>query len=137
MPRVDQIDHVEIFVPDRYEAASWYSRTLGLRIVAELEPWAEGSGPLMIATPEGGTKIALFEGEPQGDRATVGFRLTAFRADGENFLDFVERRRELPDCGEAVDHGKAFSLYFRDPWGHRLEITTYDWEPVAKELRRP
>ena len=25
-----QIDHVELFVPDRYEAARWYERTLGL-----------------------------------------------------------------------------------------------------------
>lgn len=24
--RVEQIDHVELFVPDRYEAAEWYGR---------------------------------------------------------------------------------------------------------------
>ena len=26
--RVAQIDHVEVFVPDRYEAAAWYQRIL-------------------------------------------------------------------------------------------------------------
>ena len=57
-----QIDHVELFVPDRYEAARWYERVLGLRVVPEFEPWATGGGPLMISTDEGNTKLALFEG---------------------------------------------------------------------------
>jgi hypothetical protein len=25
----------------------------------------------------------------------------------------------------------AFSIYFSDPWGHRLEVTTYDYDFVA------
>jgi catechol 2,3-dioxygenase-like lactoylglutathione lyase family enzyme len=48
MFRVLQIDHVELFVPDRHEAARWYERVLGLQIVPEYEPWATGGGPLMI-----------------------------------------------------------------------------------------
>ncbi|MCB8934162.1 MAG: VOC family protein [Candidatus Promineofilum sp.] len=35
--RVIQIDHVEFFVPDQYEAAAWYQRTLGLEIVPDYE----------------------------------------------------------------------------------------------------
>ncbi len=136
MPRVDQIDHVEIFVPDRYEAAEWYARTLGLEIVRDFEFWATEGGPLMIASRGAGTKIALFEGEPQGERPSVGYRRTAFRTDGESFLEFVRERERLPDCSVVVDHGKAFSIYFHDPWGHPLEITTYDCEAVAKEHRR-
>ena len=31
--RVLQIDHVELFVPDRQEAADWYCRVLGLQVV--------------------------------------------------------------------------------------------------------
>ena len=30
--RVLQIDHVELFVPDRHEAAGWYQRILGLDV---------------------------------------------------------------------------------------------------------
>ena len=33
--RALQIDHVELFVPDRYEAAGWYQRVLGLEILVE------------------------------------------------------------------------------------------------------
>lgn len=29
---IGSIDHAELFVPDHYEAADWYEKTLGLRI---------------------------------------------------------------------------------------------------------
>jgi hypothetical protein len=34
----------------------------------------------------------------------------------------------------AVDHDQAFSIYFSDPFGHRLEVTTYDHAMVRGEL---
>jgi catechol 2,3-dioxygenase-like lactoylglutathione lyase family enzyme len=140
--QVDQIDHVEFFVPDRYEAARWYERALGLKVVPEYERWAQpDGGPLMIGTPQGGTKLALFSGKPRGGRETAGFHRVAFRVDGQGFLRFLDRLREvqvLNDQGkpvvadDAVDHGQAFSIYFHDPYGHRLEITTYEYETVMR-----
>jgi len=51
MFKVDQIDHVELFVPDRREAARWYERTLGLAVLSQYEDWAEDPhGPLMISS---------------------------------------------------------------------------------------
>lgn len=35
--KVQQIDHVELFVPDRYEAAKGYEQILGLEIIPEFE----------------------------------------------------------------------------------------------------
>jgi catechol 2,3-dioxygenase-like lactoylglutathione lyase family enzyme len=133
---VDQIDHVELFVPDRYAAATWYARTLGLSIVPEYEHWAANPrGPLMLATAESGSKIALFAGEPQGTRPTAGFHLVAFRVTRAGFDAFLAHVRDNPvfdERGEEVrelevrDHGAALSVYFCDPFGHRLEVTTYD-----------
>ena len=61
--RVLQIDHVELFVPDRREAADWYQRILGLEVVPEYQEWAAvPGGPLMISSDDGNTKLALFEG---------------------------------------------------------------------------
>ena len=37
--------------------------------------------------------------------------------------------------GQVVDHGRAYSLYFCDPYGNRIEITTYEYEAVGKPLR--
>jgi catechol 2,3-dioxygenase-like lactoylglutathione lyase family enzyme len=144
MFKVHHIDHVELFVPDRREAARWYERTLGLSIVPEYERWAEDpQGPLMISSDGGGTKLALFTGEPRGRRPTAGFHLVAFRVDGAGFLGFLGHLENAPVCDEAGeevralkprDHGQAFSVYFCDPWGHRLEVTTYDADYVRKRL---
>jgi catechol 2,3-dioxygenase-like lactoylglutathione lyase family enzyme len=133
-----QIDHVEVFVPDRFEAAAWYERVLGLRILDEYSHWADDPrGPLMISADQGRTKLALFEGQPQGTKPTAGFHLVAFRVDAEGFLACVDR---LAECGvrdrqgrpyridSVVDHQCAYSIYFSDPNGHRLEITTYDYD---------
>jgi catechol-2,3-dioxygenase len=32
------------------------------------------------------------------------------------------------------DHGKSFSVYFSDPYGNRLEVTTYDYEAVREKV---
>ena len=146
MFRVDQIDHVEVFVPSRREAAQWYQRVLGCEIVAEYEHWSKSdAGPLMISPDAGNTKLALFRGEPQSGRPTAGFHLVAFRVDGPSFITFVKdvssleltnHRGETVTSKSAVDHGQAFSIYFNDPYGHRLEITTYDSEVVREALEQ-
>jgi len=50
----------------------------------------------------------------------------AFRADRKNFL---AAQRELKERGikfEFQDHEISHSIYFHDPDGHELEITTYE-----------
>ena len=141
---VKSLDHVELFVPDRYEAASWYERALGLAILEECRPWADDpQGPLMISSDGGATKLALFTGTPQGARDTAGFHRVAFVVDARGFLEFLERLPglNLQDhqarpvrADAAVDHQQAYSIYFCDPYGHRLEVTTYDYEAVRAAL---
>ena len=136
MFRVDQIDHVELFVPDRRQAANWYRRVLGLTICADYEHWADDpKGPLMISSDGGSTKLALFEGRAQEDRETAGFHLVAFRVSARDFRSFLDRLDDLTLTDQhdrtvsrklVQDHGKAFSIYFNDPYGHRLELTSYD-----------
>ena len=133
--KVDKIDHVEFFVPDRHQAAAWYAETLGLVILPECEHWAKNpQGPLMISSDGGRTKLALFRGQPQQARATAGFHRVAFSVDGETFARFLNRLRHLNltdheglavTADDVKDHGEARSIYFCDPYGHRLEVTTY------------
>lgn len=142
--RVDQIDHAELTVPSRYEAAGWYQRVLGLKILPEFEGWADDPrGPLMIGTAMADTKLALFKGEPKGSQPTVGFHLVAFRIAGQDFLNFLDQLESLQLLDEnqqvvtrhhVSDHQRAFSIYFCDPWGHQLEITTYDHDVVRRQL---
>jgi catechol 2,3-dioxygenase-like lactoylglutathione lyase family enzyme len=126
------LDHVELYVSDRASAAAWYAQVLGCEPVAGTESWAsDPEGPLMISPDGGRTKLALFTGEPQGSRPTAGFHRVAFRVSATEFLAFTARMAglELKDA-RVVDHGGAWSVYFSDPAGHRLEVTTYEVEPV-------
>ena len=139
-----QIDHVELVVPDRYEAARWYERVLGLRIVPECEPWAADGGPLMISSDEGSTKLALFEGNPEACSQAAAFRRVAFRVTGDGFIEFLQRlsglelvdsRSRAVTLESVVDHDQAYSIYFSDPWTHQLEVTTYEYDETSARLR--
>jgi catechol 2,3-dioxygenase-like lactoylglutathione lyase family enzyme len=150
---VFQIDHVELFVPDRYEAAAWYQRVLGLQILPDYEHWAAApGGPLMISGDGGSTKLALFEGQPfdqahgwpQKAGAMAGFHRVAFRVDADGFAACLRRlaesgitdeRRQVITADSAVDHRQAYSVYFTDPYGHHLEVTTYDYEETRARLQ--
>lgn len=140
---IGRIDHVELFVPDRYEAADWYREALGLEIVRDFEHWAVEGGPLMISGDGGNTMLALFEGEPRGSRETAGHHRVAFRVDGQDFLRFVEGLGRTPvfdeqgretSSGRLVDHDRAYSLYFCDPYGNRYEVTTYDHDEIVDRV---
>jgi catechol 2,3-dioxygenase-like lactoylglutathione lyase family enzyme len=130
------VDHIELFVPDRVEAATWYTRALGFRPVPGTEAWAtDPGGPLMLSADGGSTKLALFRGQPQGPQRTAGWHRVAFRIDGPGFLAFLSHARNLGlrDRSHPLrvrDHATAFSVYFSDPYGHRLEVTTYDHQAV-------
>ena len=142
--QVDQLDHVELFVPQRHEAAAWYRRVFGLEIVAEYEHWAaDRGGPLMISSDGGNTKLALFEGPPSGQPSAEGFRRVAFRVSGGGFIEFLKRLADLGlqdhlhrvlTVDLVVDHALAYSIYFSDPYGHLFELTTYDYDEVAAQL---
>jgi catechol 2,3-dioxygenase-like lactoylglutathione lyase family enzyme len=141
---VDRLDHVELFVPDRQQAAAWYRDIFGLQIVPGREHWAaDPHGPLMISSDGGHTKLALFQGEPQGARDTAGFHLVAFSVSAKHFNDFLNRlpQLQLTDRqGQSVtaanvkDHQGAYSIYFTDPYGHNLELTTYDYAETGELL---
>jgi catechol 2,3-dioxygenase len=136
--RVTQIDHVELEVPDRYAAARWYQAVLGFEICREFEPWAEARrGPLMISSDRGETKLALFEGQSQGLERPIGIRRIAFRIGGDDFFRLIEeldalKGEDAVNRSQIADHGKSFSVYFSDPYGNQLEVTTYDYDVVAR-----
>lgn len=141
---VDGIDHVELFVSDWDEAASWYERVLGVTTDEAFEEWWKtGEGPLVLSTGSGATKLALFERETATRGGSVSPRRVAFQTDGDGFLAFLDRLESLgltnrggepvsPD--DAVDHRLSYSVYFADLDGNPLELTTNDHETVAAEI---
>ena len=50
----------------------------------------------------------------------------ALRADRENFLDAQADLQKRGIKFEFQDHEISHSIYFRNPDGHQIEITTYE-----------
>jgi glyoxylase I family protein len=116
--RLEGVDHVAFAVARQEHSIAWYRDVLGLA-EAHLE-WERHPAMLL----EGGSGVALFEA---GARAP-GFLHLAFRVDRASFAEARERLTERGISFELVDHGTAHSIYFADPDGVRLELTTYETE---------
>lgn len=126
--QLESLDHIAIAVRDVEASRRWYADVLGLERRHE-DTW--GEVPTMMAA--GSTMVALFplsaeaeDGAPAPAGGRSGLRHFAFRADRANF---DRARAELERRGlevEFEDHTIAHSIYFRDPDGLALEITTYE-----------
>jgi catechol 2,3-dioxygenase-like lactoylglutathione lyase family enzyme len=130
------VDHVELLVPDRFSAAEWYRDVLGITSTRENEKWARDNpeGPLMISADGGKTSLALFKG-PTADTSKNGFRRLAFKVSGDEFLAFLKFGEEHGlEPLRVIDHESRISVYFSDPFGHALELTTYDHKHVRSSL---
>ena len=123
---LDGIDHVAVGVRDIERSAKWYIEVLGFERLHE-DMW--NGVPTFIG--KGNTGIALFPASPNAQSTPPTHRdiqmlHLAFRADRENFLA-AQRELEKRDIKfEFQDHEISHSIYFHDPDGHELEITTYD-----------
>ena len=56
-PKLQNIDHIHVFVSDIQKALDWYNNILGLKPSEEIVVLPE-SGPLMIKNNEGNINIA-------------------------------------------------------------------------------
>ena len=129
--QLEGIDHVALSVRDVARAAKWYIEVLGFERLHE-GMW--NGVPTFIGKEN--TGIALFPASPDAKSMPSAHRdirmlHLAFRANRENFL---AAQRELEKRGikfEFQDHEISHSIYFRDPDGHQLEITTYELEERA------
>jgi catechol 2,3-dioxygenase-like lactoylglutathione lyase family enzyme len=122
---LEQLDHVAIAVRDVERSVEWYRDVLGLE--RRHEVW--GSYPAMVCA--GSSCVALFpidgdESHPAPGPETDTMLHLAFRADRPGFERAQAELREREIEFEFQDHDIAHSIYFRDPDGHELEITTYD-----------
>jgi catechol 2,3-dioxygenase-like lactoylglutathione lyase family enzyme len=120
------LDHVAIAVADPERSRRFYEEVLGLEFVREV-----ADGPTVLAA--GGSGLALFDKDlhpsstPDGvEPPAVRILHVAFRLDRSGF---DEARAALAEQGLEThfsDHVVCHSLYFDDPDGHQIELTTYD-----------
>ena len=125
MFELEGLDHIALAVRDVEHSAKWYIEVLGFE--RRFEGMWDGV-PVFVGL--GKTAIALFPA--RSDQAKLsssdrdGVLHFALRASRQNFL---AAQRDLTSRGIAFnfqDHEISHSIYFRDPDGHELEITTYE-----------
>ncbi|MFN8374423.1 MAG: VOC family protein [Anaerolineae bacterium] len=127
MFKLQHLDHIAITVTDMERSISWYQDVLGMeRIYADV--W--GAVPAMMML--GNSGIALFPTRghaPESRPDSSGIpRMShfAFRASRADFLAAQDALRQKGIDFEFQDHTVSHSIYFDDPDGHELEITTYE-----------
>lgn len=121
---MEGLDHVALAVRDQAASERWYREVLGLDRLFEQE-W--GDMPMFLMSS--GSGLALFpvrDGEEGAEPSPVRVLHVAFRVDRDNF---ESAKASLESHGipfRFADHDVAHSIYFQDPDGHQLELTTYE-----------
>jgi catechol 2,3-dioxygenase len=115
---VEGLDHVAVAASDQAASADFYRDVLGLERVHEA---AWGDTP--VAMMASGSGMALFQAS---DGNAGGVRHVAFRVDRENFALAQEELAQRGIAFKLADHDVSRSIYFEDPDGLQLELTTYE-----------
>jgi catechol 2,3-dioxygenase-like lactoylglutathione lyase family enzyme len=126
MFEIEGLDHVALAVRDVERSAKWYADVLGFKREHD-EMWKG----IPVFVGNGSAAIALFPvrentGSTSCDRAPVRTLHFAFRTDRENFLRAQDQFKQRGIPFDFEDHEVAHSIYFSDPDGHKIEITTYE-----------
>lgn len=123
MIRVEGLDHVGLAVRDVRKSAEWYQHLLGLKRLYE-EAWRDYPAVVGI----GDTSIAFFPSDSDEEPVPIGLPLRhiAFRVDRKSFVAAQETLKREGIAFEFQDHKIVHSLYFSDPDGYLIELTTYD-----------
>ena len=122
--RLQRLDHVSLNVSDRARSISWYRDVLGLepRGEATRDDW-----PVFLG--EFGACLALFQAQsqaPERAQESTGLRHVAFMVGREDLERAQARLRDHQVRFRFEDHGNAHSVYFSDPDGNVIELTSYE-----------
>ena len=141
---LEGIDHVAMSVRDVEHSAQWYIDILGFerrfegmwngvptfigkgKTALALFPAKSNTTSTSLAVAALGTPKRDEGGSAKAARGEIRMLHLAFRADRKNFLAAQEELKRHGIKFEFEDHEISHSIYFCDPDGHQLEITTYE-----------
>ena len=130
MFKVQGVDHIGLAVKDVQKSVEWYQEMFGLERLYE-DVWGNFPGVLGIAD----TSVAFFPRDDPDVPLPTGLPIhhLAFRVDRVNFNAAQEMLQQKDIEFEFQDHKIVHSLYFYDPDGHLIELTTYELSDMSKD----
>ena len=117
------LSHIGLFVNDMARMRDFYTRLLGFKVMDEGQLRPGGPRLTFLSNdPKDHHQIVLVDGREPGARSTINqitYRVASIRE--------VRKMHDLAvanqvDGVDPVDHGNAWSVYFLDPEGNRLEF---------------
>jgi catechol 2,3-dioxygenase-like lactoylglutathione lyase family enzyme len=132
--RLAQIDHVALRCASPEATKAWYVSTLGFEHVY---PGLGDGVPIFLRL--GSTYLTLFP-EKANEPPSASGRAWHLALRAATYADFRSAQAEFHSKGVSFqfqDHEISHSIYFFDPDGFLLEITTYDVPKDAKESPPP
>ena len=133
------MSHIGLYVHDLPRMEDFYTRVLGFTVTDR----GKVRGADIVFTswdPKDHHQVALVSGRPK-DLPFNHINQISFRVAAVEDLQAVWRRvKDEPSASDLrpMDHGNAWSLYFRDPEGNRLEVfCDTDWyieQPCLEDL---
>ncbi len=132
-----RFSHVGLYVVDMARMVDFYGRLLGFT-VTDRGRLGEALLTFLSRDPREHHQIVLVEGRPPDLTGRLVNQIS-FRVDDLESLQRFYRR--LREAGAAdllpITHGNAWSIYFRDPEGNRIEVfTDTEWH-VTQPVREP
>jgi catechol 2,3-dioxygenase len=117
-----RLAHMGIFVRDREKMVKFYTDVLGLMITDEGDPGSGTYLTFMSADPDEHHQVVLVTGRPE-DTGFNPINQVSFLVESLEQLREVHRRalEHGATAMRTVSHGNAWSAYFLDPEGNRLE----------------
>lgn len=117
------IGHVGLYVSDFDAMLAFYQSALGL-VLTDCERAERRSVAFLSRDPAAHHQLVLITGRPKGAVSADILNQLSFKFDS---LDQLQQTyHDLVQAGarnlEPLTHGTAWSVYFRDPEGNRLEV---------------
>jgi len=126
-----RLTHVGFHVTELEPMVAFYEQILGM-VVTDRAP---GRGVFMSRDPKEHHQIVLAVGRPEGSYPLIN--QISFRLDDLEALRAYHRFVLEKGVGplDAVTHGNAWSLYFPDPEGNRIELYAGSPWHVSQPMR--
>ena len=124
--RLQALDHVALSVRNVNESARWYVDVLGLERQHD-EMW--NGVPVFVGKNDAAVALFPIRGKETSTGSSRGHPRVLHFAFRTTRPDFLAAQKELKKRGiefEFQDHEISHSIYFHDPDGHEIEITTYE-----------